>query len=228
MTEACGGSELIDISWEPPTDDGWSPMAAYRVYRGIASGKASFYQTVGPNDGWFRDDWVIPGMTYYYSVSAVNEAGEGKRSNELSAVPEEPDDTPSQKGSSISILVKDARTHEPLSNAEVRLDGEGRVRVADKWGRLTLSNIPNGRHSLKVDAIARVPLTREVTVRGSDLEICFFLEQKGKDPDPVTPTYTFDPQPSSWSILIILSVEVASILFLLKRRRSKWGSRRRV
>jgi hypothetical protein len=228
MTEACGGIELIDISWEPPTDDGWSPITAYRVYRGIASGNVSLYQTVGPNDGWFRDNWVIPGMTYYYSVSAVNLAGEGERSNELSAVPDEPDDTPSPNGHTISILVKDARTHESLPHAELRLDGEGKVRVTDKWGRLTLSNVPNGRHSLKVYASDHATLARVVTVHGSDLEICFFLVQEEKNSGPVPTTYTFDPQPSAWAILIILLVEVASILFLLKRRRSKWGSRGRV
>src|SRR5207302_6343873 len=67
----------------------WNPVpgaASYNLYRGAASGGEGFY--AGPIAGLsFNDTAVKPGTTYFYTVTAVNAAGESARSAEVSATP---------------------------------------------------------------------------------------------------------------------------------------------
>jgi hypothetical protein len=58
----------------------------YRIYRGTASGGETLLATVGDLTA-YTDDEDSNGTCYFYKVSAVDSAGEGAQSNELSATP---------------------------------------------------------------------------------------------------------------------------------------------
>jgi fibronectin type 3 domain-containing protein len=54
----------------------------YTIFRGLEPGNESFFAEQG-NITNFTDSNVIPGITYYYKISAINEAGNSSFSNEI-------------------------------------------------------------------------------------------------------------------------------------------------
>jgi fibronectin type 3 domain-containing protein len=91
--QAVAGNGQVTLTWDPPTDDGGSPILLYTIYRGTSSGGESFLLTV-PVVTTYLDLTVSNGVTYYYEVSATNAAGEGPKSNEASATPNPPASVP--------------------------------------------------------------------------------------------------------------------------------------
>src|SRR5437016_6224102 len=87
--QAVAGDGQVTLTWQPPSDDGGSPILLYTIYRGNASGGESFLITV-PLVTTYTDAAVTNGVTYYYKVSATNAIGEGPKSNEASATPSAP------------------------------------------------------------------------------------------------------------------------------------------
>jgi len=83
----------VTLAWTAPSDTGSSAITNYRVYRGPDSGSMSLLVELG-NVLTYEDDTVTTGQTYVYQVSAVNDQGEGPRSNQVSvqigSVPSEP------------------------------------------------------------------------------------------------------------------------------------------
>ena len=77
-----------------PTDDGGSPVTAYRIYRGASSGSATLLRSVG-NVLTYTDTGLTNGSTYWYQVAAVNAADTGPRSNEVSVTPQQATTAPS-------------------------------------------------------------------------------------------------------------------------------------
>lgn len=69
------------IAWPQP-DDGASPIAEYKVYRGAAAGATSLLKSVGLKQG-LADTGLDPAQTYYYQVTATNAKGESLQGNEL-------------------------------------------------------------------------------------------------------------------------------------------------
>jgi PKD repeat protein len=75
----------ISLSWTVPPSNGGAPITAYKLYRGATSGSLQLLATAG--NVFVYDDANLQPGTYYYAVSAVNEAElEGPLSSEASAV----------------------------------------------------------------------------------------------------------------------------------------------
>src|SRR5437773_306701 len=86
---ATGGNAQVGLTWQAPASNGGSPITNYKIYRGGAPSTETLLTTVG-NLTSYSDSGVTNGVTYYYQVSAVNNVGEGPRSNEISATPTAP------------------------------------------------------------------------------------------------------------------------------------------
>ncbi|HSQ56596.1 MAG TPA: glycoside hydrolase family 44 protein, partial [Gemmata sp.] len=80
--KATAGDSRVTLSWNSATG-----ATSYNVYRGTASGGETLLQS-GITSTGYLDTAVTNGTTYYYRVSAVNDAGEGALSSEVSATPQ--------------------------------------------------------------------------------------------------------------------------------------------
>jgi hypothetical protein len=80
---AVSGDGQVSLSWT-----GISPVSAYNIYRGSASGGEALLVSnyIGSN----YTDTVANGSTYYYTVTGVNSAGESGASNEAHATATKP------------------------------------------------------------------------------------------------------------------------------------------
>jgi predicted phage tail protein len=71
----------IQQTWSYPASDGGSPVATYRVYRGLNSAmtcdNSSLVGVTSEPTRTFNHTGLSPGGTYYVRVSAVNSVGEG-------------------------------------------------------------------------------------------------------------------------------------------------------
>jgi fibronectin type 3 domain-containing protein len=75
-TQPAVGSGVV-LSWQPPAS---GPVTGYRVYRSTSPFALGFLAGVG-NVTQYNDTTAAPGVLYYYTVTAVNSAGEGPASN---------------------------------------------------------------------------------------------------------------------------------------------------
>lgn len=82
---AANPAGYVQLTWNPPTDNGGAPITRYKIYRSTESGAETWYKTTTSTS--YEDDDVTAGTTYYYQVTAVNaEDLEGLRSNEDSTI----------------------------------------------------------------------------------------------------------------------------------------------
>ncbi len=83
-----GGDGMVTLTWADPSTDGGSPITCYKVFRGQGPGEESYLASVDASLGnEYIDDSVINGNTYYYSLRALNDIGEGPMSNDVNATP---------------------------------------------------------------------------------------------------------------------------------------------
>jgi hypothetical protein len=75
----------IDLAWTAPASNGGASITGYRIYRGTTIGGLVFLTSVG-NVLTYRDIGTSKNVRYYYEVSAVNAAGEGARSSQVTAI----------------------------------------------------------------------------------------------------------------------------------------------
>jgi hypothetical protein len=75
----------VTLSWTKPAHGG-AAITSYRIYRGTTTASQSLLATIGTGTS-FADTSASNGTTYYYRVAAVNSAGEGSRSDVVSAAP---------------------------------------------------------------------------------------------------------------------------------------------
>ncbi len=80
------GDGGINLSWHPPANNNGRPVEDYKVYFGQSSGNLEFSKNVG-NITSFIHTGLVNGVVYYYQVVAINEAGEGNKSNIANATP---------------------------------------------------------------------------------------------------------------------------------------------
>jgi hypothetical protein len=77
----------VVLAWDAPSADGGAPVTGYEVLRGRSSGKETDRITVACTSSScsYRDKQVKPRVTYSYEVAALNSAGAGPPSNEVTA-----------------------------------------------------------------------------------------------------------------------------------------------
>ncbi|MGC9060981.1 MAG: fibronectin type III domain-containing protein, partial [Thermoplasmata archaeon] len=84
--QATAGNGKVTLNWQPPRSNGGSPITGYKVYWGIGTGTYIYSVTVG-NVTRHNVTGLTNGQKYFFAVSAINGAGEGAKSNEVSATP---------------------------------------------------------------------------------------------------------------------------------------------
>jgi titin len=114
------GISKISLSWTTPGSNG-AMINHYRIFRGTAPGGETKLIDVSSNGTTWVDSNVTVAITYYYTVCAVNIAGEGKRSNEINATPFAVPDAPTLTVTS-GIKKVDLSWAEPASNGAPILD----------------------------------------------------------------------------------------------------------
>jgi hypothetical protein len=77
----------VTLSWMSPYTAGLSPVTHYRIYRRRSIGNMTLINEVSANTTNIIDTALLAYEVYYYCVSAVNNIGEGKRSDSVSAIP---------------------------------------------------------------------------------------------------------------------------------------------
>jgi fibronectin type 3 domain-containing protein len=76
----------VHLQWNPPTNNGGAPITSYTIYRGTSPRGEDYTTPVGTTGTTSFDDVynLAAGTTYYYVVAAVNSAGTGTPSAEVS------------------------------------------------------------------------------------------------------------------------------------------------
>src|SRR5437870_6288979 len=91
--QATPGDGQVTLNWQPPSNDGGSPILLYTIYRGNSSGGESFLITV-PLVTTYTDATVTNGVTYYYQVSATNALAVATQASATPVAPATPPGAP--------------------------------------------------------------------------------------------------------------------------------------
>jgi hypothetical protein len=86
LTRAAAGNNQVALTWTAPTNNGGATINSYNILRATTSGAETLLQS-RVSGTTYTDVTAANGTTYYYRVEAVNSAGTGPASNELSAHP---------------------------------------------------------------------------------------------------------------------------------------------
>jgi hypothetical protein len=87
--QATPSNRYVNLSWNPPSSNGGSPITAYKIYRATTPGGETLLKIVG-NVLNYTDSDVTNNQSYYYQISAVNSVGEGEKSKAVVARPTMP------------------------------------------------------------------------------------------------------------------------------------------
>ncbi|MCX8173099.1 MAG: right-handed parallel beta-helix repeat-containing protein [Thermoplasmata archaeon] len=136
---ATPGDQKVTLTWQPPANDGGSPVTDYKVYWGTISGSYTNSQNTG-NQLTFTVTGLTNGQTYYFAVSAINAVGEGAKSPEVSATPTggqqqlynltvtislSKTQITAGNSTTVTVLVKNASSGGAVTNALVSLSADG-------------------------------------------------------------------------------------------------------
>jgi fibronectin type 3 domain-containing protein len=83
---AVAGEAQVTLTWSEPDSDGGKPLVGYYIYRGTSTKSLGFLVELA-NLRRYVDKDVDNGVEYHYVVSALNEPGEGARTDIVSATP---------------------------------------------------------------------------------------------------------------------------------------------
>ncbi len=82
---AKGGLGSVTVTWHQPLETGGSPIREWKLYRGTSEGDRKYLTTVLSFITSYKDSDVETRTVYYYSVSAITDAGEGGESEVVHA-----------------------------------------------------------------------------------------------------------------------------------------------
>ncbi|GEM_PF-5644661 len=86
------GDGMNKLTWYGVVDDGGAEILGYNIYRSLNETAMTLLGTVSSVCRVFYDLNLINGQTYYYWISAVNEAGEGEVAGPEMGIPGRPPD----------------------------------------------------------------------------------------------------------------------------------------
>ncbi|MBN1391073.1 MAG: fibronectin type III domain-containing protein [Candidatus Thermoplasmatota archaeon] len=76
----------MNLSWEHPVDDGGCPVESYSVLRGQAPGSFLHVANLSPSQMTYIDTDIVPGSTYYYTVTSTNRLGTSVMANTVEGI----------------------------------------------------------------------------------------------------------------------------------------------
>jgi fibronectin type 3 domain-containing protein len=98
------GDGEVALFWDPPGDDGASPITGYVIMRGTRPASLREFTQLGDVSSYL-DTTVTNDQTYYYVIAAINEAGPGEYTDTLEATPFRPATSPDK----VLTLVAEAK-----------------------------------------------------------------------------------------------------------------------
>ena len=105
------GDGFVELTWEPPEDNGGAPLINYRIYRGLTEGSESFLDDTESTETRYNDTTVENGASYHYFVTALNSLGESAGSIGITAhplgVPGFPENVSAESGDGYVVLTWD-------------------------------------------------------------------------------------------------------------------------
>jgi parallel beta-helix repeat protein len=142
LASATPGNTQVVLVWTAPINNGGAPITGYNVYQGTASGGETLLITLG-NVLTYTNTGLTNGQIYYYRVSAINSAGQGGQSNELSATPlttpSAPTLTSATPGDTQVVLVWTV----PASNGGALITGYNVYQGTASGGEVLLTTLGN-------------------------------------------------------------------------------------
>lgn len=97
------GNGYVKLQWQEPEDTGGSDINEYKIYRGKTSDDISLIETVVDKE--YNDTDVNNGEKYHYQISAINNLGEGNRTDIVTGNPEKTGENDFIPGFSLQILL---------------------------------------------------------------------------------------------------------------------------
>jgi titin len=83
---AVPGNTQVTLNWTAPASNGGSAITGYKLYR-AATETGTYTEIASPTGTTYTDTGLTNGQAYWYKVSAVNTAGEGAKTAQISSVP---------------------------------------------------------------------------------------------------------------------------------------------
>jgi hypothetical protein len=142
LTSATGGDSEVTLAWTAPADDGGAEITNYQVLRSASAGGEVVVATVD-NVLFYTDPGLSNGQTYWYVVAAVNSAGAGAASNELSAVPQAPPSAPRSLAAKAKAGQIKLTWLSPLSNGGADITGYEIWRGTSSGGEAKIATVGN-------------------------------------------------------------------------------------
>lgn len=90
------GDKIAYLRWQSPSNNGGSDITEFRIYRSLSTGNGALIASVSFDAFTYNDSNLTNGTAYYYYITAVNDNGEGERSNQISVRPAMTSFTPTE------------------------------------------------------------------------------------------------------------------------------------
>ena len=135
-----GGNSFVELSWDPPSDNGGTPVLQYILRRSTGGSAAVAIATLDSPHTSYNDTNVTNGVEFRYSVTAVNSRGESAPGTSVTVTPQA-DATVPGAPVKVNAIAGDGHVlitwEPPLQNGGSPITGY-RIYVAPFHGNLSL------------------------------------------------------------------------------------------